>query len=580
MLASVVHFLWFLRYLLKSLPIVVGLQVELFLVGTAIWSWLRRFMPGRCNLFDINLVGLAVTVFFAQAWSLFGGLYPWSNGVLLSATLLCLLIQREAVIQVVRQAWNQTSWIGLAMTVPVLVVAAWNALTSAITCYDISAYHLQAVRWAAEFGSVPGLANLHGRLGFNSALHPLAALLSSPGGLWLGREYVNTSIVTMTMAILVQGIGRYSARSIYALMLLPFPTSLLFSDCLSSPQPDIAAASAVTLFAWYLRDVVLERESGGLSALFFGLVTATMAVLFKVSYLALGVTGIGVAIAYWTRSRQRTDQLVLLILFIGLFGLPWLFRGYLTSGYPFFPAEIGRLSFDWTTPHELIASERNWVLSWARAPFNLHWQQVLTDWSWVGPWIQQLPSYPIVIKAAGLAAVGLLASPWLLRLGYSRTQLAGWILIVSPMLSSLLFWFFSAPSPRFAQATIWILAVDLFYLGVIAANRTEVVGKLALLVCTTFMALEIIPGVTRLNAEPIQFPNYIGSAPQMLLLHTQSGAGIWVPKEGINSGDSKLPATPPDRFDPKLELRGPTLRDGFRIRVTGDTTAEMLRGER
>jgi hypothetical protein len=30
--------------------------------------------------------------------------------------------------------------------------------------------------------------------------------------------------------------------------------------------------------------------------------------------------------------------------------------------------------------------------------------------------------------------------------------------------------------------------------------------------------------------------------------------------------DSKLPATPPDRFDPKLELRGSTLRDGFRIR--------------
>jgi len=34
-------------------------------------------------------------------------------------------------------------------------------------------------------------------------------------------------------------------------------------------------------------------------------------------------------------------------------------------------------------------------------------------------------------------------------------------------------------------------------------------------------------------------------------------------REGINSVDSKLPAAP---FDPGLELRGPTLRDGFRIR--------------
>ena len=567
MLASVVHFLWFLRYLLKSLPIVVGLQVELFLVGIVIWSWLRRMLPGRCNLVDLNLVGLAVAVFFAQTWSLFGGLSPWSNAILLATTLLCLLIQREAVIDAVRETWAQTSRVGLAMTAPVLVVAAWNALTSAITCYDISAYHLQALRWAAEFGSVPGLANLHGRLGFNSALHTFAALLSSPGGLWLGRAYSNTSIVTVTIAILVQGIAGYSARSIYALLLLPFPTSLLFSDCLSSPQPDVAAASAATLFAWYLRDIVLDPDSSGLSALFLGLITATMAVLFKVSYLALGATGIGVTIACWARSRQRTNQLILLVLFPCLFGLPWLFRGYLTSGYPFFPAEIGRLSFDWTAPRELIATERNWVLSWARAPFNLQWQQVLSDWSWIGPWIQQLPTYPIVIKAAGMVAVGLLASAWLLRRGYSRTQLARWALIFLPILLSLLFWFFSAPSPRFAQATIWVLAVDLFYLAVIVAPQpNKMVARLAILVFATFMALEIVAGLTRLNAQPIQFPNYIGSPAEMVLRHTKSEAGIWIPKEGINSGDAKLPATPPDRFDPKLELRGPTLRDGFRIR--------------
>src|SRR5260221_277900 len=215
-------------------------------------------------------------------------------------------------------------------------------------------------------------------LGFNSALHPLAALLSSPGGLWLGREYVNSLIVTITLAILIQGIASYSACSIYALLLLPFPVSLLFSECLSSPQPDVAAAST--------------------------------------------------------------------------------------------------------------------------APFNVQWQNVLGDWSWIGPWAQQLPNYPIVIKTAGMAAIGLLASLWLLRFGYSRTQLSRWILIFSPVVLSLLFWFFSAPSPRFAQATLWIFAVDLFYLGAIAAAKlTEAGDKLAILVSATFLVLEIIPGLARLN---------------------------------------------------------------------------------
>jgi hypothetical protein len=567
MLASVVHFLWFLRYLLKSLPIIIGLQVELFLVGVAIWSWSSRWLPGKSNLLDINLVGLAAMMFFSQVWSLFHGLYPYSNGVLISATGLSVLFRRRAVIQVMRDAWRQTSLPSLIIVVPALVVAAWNALTSSITCYDIQTYHLQAVRWAAEFGSVPGLANLHGRLGFNSALHPLAALLSSPGGLWLGREYVNSSIVTITLAILVQGIAGYSARSIYALLLLPLPVSLLFSECLSSPQPDLAAACAAVLFAWYLRDIVFDRESSGLSSLFFGCLAATMAALFKVSYAALAASGICVAIACWMQARQRISQMILPVFLAGLCWLPWFLRGYITSGYPFFPAEIGRLNFDWATPHELIANERNWVLSWARAPFNPQWRQVLGDWSWIGPWTQQLLDYPIVMKAAGMAAIGLIMSVWLLRSGASRTQFARWILFFLPILLSLLFWFFSAPSPRFAQATIWILAVDLFYLGAIATARpTEIVGKLVILVSAIFLALEIIPGLTRLNAEPIRFPNYIGAAPQMLLQHTKSGAGIWVPKEGINSVDSKLPATPPDRFDPNLEFRGPTLRDGFRIR--------------
>jgi hypothetical protein len=75
-------------------------------------------------LLDINLVGLAGTVLFSQAWSLFGGLYPWSNGILISATLLFLVIRRGAVIQVVNEAWRQTNLSGLIIAVPVLLVAA------------------------------------------------------------------------------------------------------------------------------------------------------------------------------------------------------------------------------------------------------------------------------------------------------------------------------------------------------------------------------------------------------------------------------------------------------------------------
>ncbi|EMO63800.1 hypothetical protein LEP1GSC133_1179, partial [Leptospira borgpetersenii serovar Pomona str. 200901868] len=34
--------------------------------------------------------------------------------------------------------------------------------------YDSGLYHIQSIKWIQEYSVVPGLANLHGRFGFNS----------------------------------------------------------------------------------------------------------------------------------------------------------------------------------------------------------------------------------------------------------------------------------------------------------------------------------------------------------------------------------------------------------------------------
>ncbi len=45
---------------------------------------------------------------------------------------------------------------------------------------DTSSYHIQMVKWIQEFGSVPGIANLHLRFGFNSSWFTSIALFSYP----------------------------------------------------------------------------------------------------------------------------------------------------------------------------------------------------------------------------------------------------------------------------------------------------------------------------------------------------------------------------------------------------------------
>jgi hypothetical protein len=52
--------------------------------------------------------------------------------------------------------------------------------------YDTDLYHAQIVRWHNEYGTPPGLGNLHARLAFNSSWLSLAALFDN--GIWDSRS--------------------------------------------------------------------------------------------------------------------------------------------------------------------------------------------------------------------------------------------------------------------------------------------------------------------------------------------------------------------------------------------------------
>ena len=47
--------------------------------------------------------------------------------------------------------------------------------------YDTDLYHLQTIKWIEKYPVVPGLANLHGRIGFNNNIFTLFALTSFEG---------------------------------------------------------------------------------------------------------------------------------------------------------------------------------------------------------------------------------------------------------------------------------------------------------------------------------------------------------------------------------------------------------------
>jgi hypothetical protein len=558
---------------LKSVFLLLFFQAEFLLVGTALLTYLGAGRLGPLNLFDQAFFGYCVVTCFAQSWSIFGGLCPFSNYFLLGGTLVLVSIKWPAFVVTIRTGFGMTRIRSALVLVPIGLAAAYNAITEDY-CYDNALYHLLSVRWMAEYGSVPGLANLHGRLGFNSSLVALSGLFSVPFGVSIGREFVNGATTVLVAGVLSQGLNfknwRCSnpSRSLYAFGLLAFVVMLVLSPCLSSPQPDIGSAVMAVAVAWYFFGVVKfsgDDDQFGFDQFLLCLFAAAVAVELKLSYIGFAAATILVALSVAVR-RRVSWRLICLGLFFTLMLLsPWICCGYITSGCPFFPSDFGRLNFDWAAPYQSAIAERDAAFAWARAP-SLGPAEVLGNWNWLKPWVARVIDDPSVCKTLLVGAIGLLLLCGRLLLRPFPQFDRRWCLLLFPSAVGLLFWFLTAPDPRFAQATLWLFALNLLLLPFRGTDdwsrRLNIVGTYAVAMVVLFDAGV---GGARLIKEKKRLPNIVERRIDLSVRKTNSGLSVWIPKVAYEPGDSQLIATPPDRFNSRLELRSANLRDGFRI---------------
>jgi hypothetical protein len=178
-------------------------------------------------------------------------------------------------------------------------------------------------------------------------------------------------------------------------------------------------------------------------------------------------------------------------------------------------------------------------------------------------------SNPLVVKPSLIAMAGsVLLLAHLLTSSRPRVE-RWWVVLLIPSSVGLGFWFLTAPDPRFAQATLWIFALNLLLFPFLTESGfSRSMALLAVLLLSLLAAFDVGIGVVRLAKERkrLRLPNSVGGKVDLLARRTDSGLTVWVPKNVYEPGFAQLISTPPDRFNSRLELRGPNLRDGFRIR--------------
>lgn len=338
---------------------------------------------------------------------------------------------------------------------------------------DSGLYHLGLVKWFSEYPIIPGLGNIHGRLAFNNSSLLFSSLVDA--GIWSQPALRIGNSLIIAVAFL-HGFFNLFYKS--SGVLIKKPSFHSFFTLLTTPVLFFVAFSAIGLDT----DIPVIVLGIVVTSHFVTTITNKSASYFDyILIVLLGSAGFTlklsfgflcfwfciVAIFYAVRFRVfkiLSMKCLSLVLVASLFIIPFFVRGYIMSGYPAFPSTAAGIDVEWKVPEEEANHQAFAIMSFARDPqysvINRPDDMYFSNWflSWLEFQFSGLKEKWMVTLPFILGSLGLFLQFYLRVFRFSSN--AFWFI---PFVTSLLFWFWAAPSPRFAGIIFWFYcAMSLF----------------------------------------------------------------------------------------------------------------------
>ncbi len=438
-------------------------------LGGLLFDRIGRIEASWAHLYDSIWAGLALTVLGLVVWHFF---LPVSAalGPFASLSVAAIVVERRWF----RPLLQIRSHLPIALGAFALVV--WTANHSlAGGGMDDYNYEFQAVRWFFDYPLVPGLANLHGRLGFNNSHHLLAALLSA--GRWAGHvnHLVNGFVVALALVYVLVAMVRVARRpgppetvSLFAAVLFAPTIGLvlfgIFGPAISTLKADVAVTAGVVILSCvFLRFACAapgtpEYRVSAATAILVGCLLVTV----KLSAAAFCAVILCVVLFRVARDFRRTaasDVFPRLPMFAAAAGAVlvggFLLRGVILSGYPLYPSSVFGLNVDWRVPPALVEADRVFIKTWAQLRPTYDMAHV-TGQAWVRGWLHSLiltQKLSIILPLVLLVVIG---QGFRQRESDPFPGMWGLAVLVGGSMLALLVWLTQAPAARFASVYFWI----------------------------------------------------------------------------------------------------------------------------
>jgi hypothetical protein len=536
--------------------------------------------------------GWIFAILILQLWHLCLKIDVWAFAFIVTLGTVGLLWNRRDLWQVIRACLLRNS----LLPIIILFMSLWiaNRAIGPIQNGDTGLYHMTAVKWNASYPIVPGLGNLHGRLAFNNSFFLYVAMLGV--GPWVQKShYLANGLLTLVLLAqlllslqkIISGYSRYRSYHLFNSLFLAPTFAQVLNPSFSSLTPDIAVFVLGTVLASQIYSYFIDHPKNDIEEsykIFFISVLCIGGIIVKLSFLPFGITALLIVLAkYLSQSsnqakKLRTRVLLWITLFNGALLTIWMLRGVILSGYVAFPFTLGSLPVTWRVPRPLALSEANWIRSFARAG-AVFWTEVLTNWNWLRPWLKYYCTYeyikPLIIGLLGIIFY-LMTMPKVIQNSPRRNHIS--LVILVPPFTSVIFWFFLAPDPRFSGASFWIFGAGFTALALDTINlkNPKIIRFLQCFLSVSFFVY-LFPPYNSLFVLPnkndgpfYNFPN-----PEYTTVSINNLTSLNIPLRTDQCWNIPLPCTP--YYRPTLHLRKSSLDSGFML-DNSFTFADMHQG--
>lgn len=441
---------------------------------------------------------------------------------------------------------------------------------------DTESYHIQMVKWIHQYGTVPGIANVHERFGFNSSWFTSIAVFSFPTTYNFYTVLNGTLSVWFSLYLWMNADALFKLTNISRAPTKEFISLLIFTVCLlawplirgnaSTANYDII--TAVIVFVLFIESIHAEKEVSSFPFEAEWMVWPVYLFTVRIINFPLLLLPLSLSVLYLNKKHWKP------IYFYSAFSLvlvlPFLMRTFLLSGFFFYPSPFADFFYvDWKVDKKVVNDLLYYIKYFNRVnPMFQPIQETATlhGLQWIPYWYRYLFIYDKLIVIPGLCGY-LLFIMWKRKAIWQHPFL---LIFLTALVLQLALWFCIAPDPRFAYGCFLCgFALLLFPFAAFLKSSFLKSSAYAITVGVfIFLAgLGIKKFILEAQHQNVIYPFLLPQPPVTKI--KVNNIDINIPARILDNWNPRCYATDLPcgyRIDKRLQLRGPKLSDGFMIR--------------